>query len=396
MNVGFVPPQKERLILKMTPEERGYFSSLLEIADKNMTGKLEGKTGANFLKKSGLPTDVLKRIWLIAAQTDCKFLERDEFYIALRLVALAQNNMECSPESIRLNHPLPPLPKFDLKSEEQMMSSMSNITASSTNMGTNIQNQMNMNANSENVFALSNKEIEGYQNVFLMNKDMQNSISIIKAKQIWNGTGVSNDTMNYIIALMQSELKDQDSLTDKEFHVATHLIYKTLNMSSLPQSLPNELKSYLSSSTQSQSPIQNEEKTETQTSNDIEAVLLKEFNMKPIVHVDKKSNMNHYKGVAAVGLVNGVKNMLEQLKLMSAEAEEENSFLTKELEDSLDLYNSFIDDIEKVNKVLNGITSKKESIKNEIVDYRRKINIEKDNMAKISVNMKLIQDEIKE
>ena len=396
MNVGFVPPQKERLILKMTPEERGYFSSLLEIADKNMTGKLEGKTGANFLKKSGLPTDVLKRIWLIAAQTDCKFLERDEFYIALRLVALAQNNMECSPESIRLNHPLPPLPKFDLKSEEQMMSSMSNITASSTNMSTNIQNQINMSANSENVFALSNKEIEGYQNVFLMNKDMQNSISIIKAKQIWNGTGVSNDTMNYIISLMQSELKDQDSLTDKEFHVATHLIYKTLNMNSLPQSLPNELKSYLSSSTQSQSPIQNEEKTETQTSNDIEAVLLKEFNMKPIVHVDKKSNMNHYKGVAAVGLVNGVKNMLEQLKLMSAEAEEENSFLTKELEDSLDLYNSFIDDIEKVNKVLNGITSKKESIKNEIVDYRRKINIEKDNMAKISVNMKLIQDEIKE
>lgn len=396
MNVGFVPPQKERLILKMTPEERGYFSSLLEIADKNMTGKLEGKTGANFLKKSGLPTDVLKRIWLIAAQTDCKFLERDEFYIALRLVALAQNNMECSPESIRLNHPLPPLPKFDLKSEEQMMNSMSNITASSTNMSTNIQNQMNMNVNSENVFALSNKEIEGYQNVFLMNKDMQNSISIIKAKQIWNGTGVSNDTMNYIISLMQSELKDQDSLTDKEFHVSTHLIYKTLNMSSLPQSLPNELKSYLSSSTQSQSPIQNEEKSETQTSNDIEAVLLKEFNMKPIVHVDKKSNMNHYKGVAAVGLVNGVKNMLEQLKLMSAEAEEENSFLTKELEDSLDLYNSFIDDIEKVNKVLNGITSKKESIKNEIVDYRRKINIEKDNMAKISVNMKLIQDEIKE
>ena len=396
MNVGFVPPQKERLILKMTPEERGYFSSLLEIADKNMTGKLEGKTGANFLKKSGLPTDVLKRIWLIAAQTDCKFLERDEFYIALRLVALAQNNMECSPESIRLNHPLPPLPKFDLKSEEQMMGTMSNITASSTNMGSNIQSApMNMNVNNENIFSLGNKEIEGYQNVFFFFLDMQNSISIIKAKQIWSGTGVSNDTMNYILSLMQNELKDQDSLNDKEFHVATHLIYKTINMNNLPQSLPNELKTYLSS-TPSQNQIPSEEKTEATTSNDIEAVLLKEFNMKPIVHVDKKSNMNHYKGVAAVGLVNGVKNMLEQLKMMNAEAEEENAFLTKELEDSLDLYNSFIDDIEKVNKVLNGINSKKENIKNEIVDYRRKINIEKDNMAKISVNMKLIQDEIKE
>ena len=39
---------------------------------------------------------------------------------------------------------------------------------------------------------------------------------------------------------------------------------------------------------------------------------------------------------------------------------------------------------------------KKENVKNEIVDYRRKINIEKDNMAKILVNMKLLQDEIKE
>ena len=60
---------------------------------------------------------------------------------------------------------------------------------------------------------------------------------------------------------------------------------------------------------------------------------------------------------------------------MNTEAEEENAFLTKELEDSLDLYNSFIDDIEKVNKVLNGINSKKESIKNEIVDYRLYISV---------------------
>jgi len=30
-------------------------------------------------------------------------------------VALAQNKMEFTEESIRINHPIPPLPKFDLK-----------------------------------------------------------------------------------------------------------------------------------------------------------------------------------------------------------------------------------------------------------------------------------------
>ena len=393
--MNFGQPQKERLLLRMTPEERGYFSSLLEMADKNMTGKVEGKTGANFLKKSGLPTDVLKKIWFIAAQTDCSYLERDEFYIALRLVALAQNNMECSAESIRINHPLPPLPKFDLKSETISSSTSSSITNPNiqSSVGSTVPSTIDNNVESANdFFKLSDKEIEGYQNVFLMNKDKPNTISIIKAKQIWSGTGATNDKMNSVVALFDGIINEEEGFTDKAFHAATHIIFKTLHFPSPPY-LPEELQEYLSKS----APQTNENiEKDNQTSPDIEAVLLKEFNMKPIVHLDKKSNMNHYKGVSAVGLVNGMKNMLEQIKLMNADAEEENKFLTKELEESLELYNSFIDDIEKVNKVINSVNIKKENVKNEIVDYRRKINIEKDNMAKILVNMKLLQDEIKE
>ena len=57
MSYGY---DNNRLILKATQEEKGYFSSLYEMADNTMSGKLEGKVAANFLKKSGLPKDILK------------------------------------------------------------------------------------------------------------------------------------------------------------------------------------------------------------------------------------------------------------------------------------------------------------------------------------------------
>ena len=85
------------------------------MADPKGINKLEAKEAADFLKKSGLPKEMLRKIWLIAARTDTSFLLKEELYLAFRLVALAQNNMEVSEECIKLNHPLPPPPKFDFK-----------------------------------------------------------------------------------------------------------------------------------------------------------------------------------------------------------------------------------------------------------------------------------------
>lgn len=109
--------QSGRINVKLTREEKGYYANLFDMASKEGTNKVEGKEGAAFLKKSGLPREVLKNIWMIAAQTNLSWLERDEFYIALRLIALTQNNMPADAKSIIYNEPLPPLPKFDLKNK---------------------------------------------------------------------------------------------------------------------------------------------------------------------------------------------------------------------------------------------------------------------------------------
>jgi len=61
-----------------------------------------GKDAVIFFKKSGLPVEKLKEIWIIAAKTSNEYLTRDEFYLALRLIAYAQNNIKADENSVML------------------------------------------------------------------------------------------------------------------------------------------------------------------------------------------------------------------------------------------------------------------------------------------------------
>ena len=62
--------------------------------------KLSGPDSVTFFKRSGLPVDKLRDIWRSAAKTSNEYLTKDEFYVALRLIAYAQNNMRCDEDAI--------------------------------------------------------------------------------------------------------------------------------------------------------------------------------------------------------------------------------------------------------------------------------------------------------
>jgi len=68
---------------------------MFAIACPGDSNKLAGPQAVMFMKKSGLTIDKLKEIWKIAANTSNEYLTKDEFYVALRLIAYAQNNMRC-------------------------------------------------------------------------------------------------------------------------------------------------------------------------------------------------------------------------------------------------------------------------------------------------------------
>ena len=84
---------RKKLKVNLTEDEEIYFYNLFESLDNKNEGKLDSREAAEFMKKSGLSRNVLKTIWLIASQKSIKYIYRQEFYVALRLIALAQNNL---------------------------------------------------------------------------------------------------------------------------------------------------------------------------------------------------------------------------------------------------------------------------------------------------------------
>ena len=222
MNNSLNPPransQKKHLYVKLTQEEKGYFSNLFQLVDNDNIGKLKAKDAANFMKKSGLTRDILKNIYLIASQSSKQFLERDEFYVALRLIALAQNNMPYNAQAIILNRPIPPLPNFNLKKDYL--------------------------SDDDALFEMRNDEKVKYKRFFDINKDGNNdNISARKAIQMWRSTGVDDNIIKRIAEILKPN-ETKGFLNLREFQVATHLINLS-DKHEIPTQLPNNLRKYL-------------------------------------------------------------------------------------------------------------------------------------------------------
>ena len=95
-------PTKPRLKVNLNNNERGYYSSMLFQADPTESNKVQGKGAVAFFKKFGLPVDILKKIWVLASSNQ-DFLDREDFYVALKLISFAQNGIDVSEESIHKN-----------------------------------------------------------------------------------------------------------------------------------------------------------------------------------------------------------------------------------------------------------------------------------------------------
>ena len=210
--------QKKRLYVRLTQEEKGYYSNLFQLVDDQNIGKLKAKEAANFMKKSGLSKDVLKSIWLIASHTSKQFLEKDEFYVALRLIALAQNNMPYNAQAIITNNPLPPLPNFNLKKDFL--------------------------SDDDTLFEMRDDEKVKYKRFFDINKDGNNdNMTARKAIQMWRSTGADDNIIKKIADILRPN-ETKGFLNLREFQVATHLINLS-NKHEIPTQLPNNLRKYL-------------------------------------------------------------------------------------------------------------------------------------------------------
>ena len=64
------------------------------------------------MRDSCLSDKILKEIFLLTSHKNIYYIDKDEFFIILRLIALAQNKIAFTKDSLENNKPIPPLPIF--------------------------------------------------------------------------------------------------------------------------------------------------------------------------------------------------------------------------------------------------------------------------------------------
>ena len=243
-----------KLHVQLTGDENMLFNKLYNMLDNNNQGRIMGKPAANFMKTSGLDKNILKKIWLIAAQNSNTQMDKEEFFVALRLIALAQNNMPISAESIERNNPIPPLPQFNLNNNNQNnfgnrnnQNNFSNNNTPNMNFNNNQNNQNqnnNFNNNQNSIFDITESEKINYKNIFDNQKEPNlEKIRAHNAILVWKDNNAEDMAIRAVAEIIKP-LEQKGYMNLKEFQVACHLINISKNVT-LPPKLPLSLVNFL-------------------------------------------------------------------------------------------------------------------------------------------------------
>uniref|UniRef100_A0A8C2E8M0 Epidermal growth factor receptor pathway substrate 15 n=1 Tax=Cyprinus carpio TaxID=7962 RepID=A0A8C2E8M0_CYPCA len=182
--------------------------------DPSSSGRVGAGDAALFLKRSGLTDLVLGKIWDLA-DSDCKgLLNKQQFFVALRLVACAQNGLEVSLKS--LNAAVPP-PKF-------------HDTSSPLQFGP---------VPTDCPWAVKAEEKLKFDAIFDSLSPVGGMLTGDKVKPVLLNSKLPVDVLGRVWEL--SDI-DRDGMLDKdEFAVVMHLVYRALESEPVPMSLPATL-----------------------------------------------------------------------------------------------------------------------------------------------------------
>uniref|UniRef100_A0A3P8U2I9 Epidermal growth factor receptor pathway substrate 15 like 1 n=1 Tax=Amphiprion percula TaxID=161767 RepID=A0A3P8U2I9_AMPPE len=184
--------------------------------DPGNTGRVGPTEAALFLKKSGLPDITLGKIWDLADPDGKGYLDRQGFYIALRLVACAQSGQEVSLSSLNLT--VPP-PKF----KDTSSPSLSTTTS----------------ASGESHWAVRHEEKNKFDGIFESLAPVNGLLSGEKVKPVLINSKLPLDVLGKVWDL--SDIDKDGHLDKDEFAVAMHLVYRALEKEPVPALLPSAL-----------------------------------------------------------------------------------------------------------------------------------------------------------
>ncbi|ODA82138.1 hypothetical protein RJ55_00644 [Drechmeria coniospora] len=216
------------LNLNLTPEEKRVYGDLFKQADPENLRVVTGDAAVSFFDKTRLDSRVLGEIWQIADKENRGFLTPTGFGVVLRLIGHAQAGRE--PRADLALKPAP-LPRFD------GIHTAAAPAASTSPLGSSpIQAQGTGGA--VRIPALTPDKVAQYSALFERQPLQGNMLAGDQARQIFDKSGLPNETLGRIWALADTE--QRGALVQPEFIIAMHLLtsMKTGALRTLPNVLP--------------------------------------------------------------------------------------------------------------------------------------------------------------
>ncbi|XP_062547688.1 epidermal growth factor receptor substrate 15-like 1 isoform X2 [Armigeres subalbatus] len=185
--------------------------------DPKETNEIGALDAAKFLKKSGLSDVVLSRIWDQSDPSGRGFLTKEGFFVALKLIGLAQEGSEFNIKNIYNELPKPPkvgdLPKVPA--------------------------QVKLVPTENTDWSMKPEKRQQYEQLFESLGPMNGLLPGAKVRNTLMNSKLPVDTLGRIWDLAD---QDRDGSLDKhEFCVAMHLVYEALDKRAIPATLPPQL-----------------------------------------------------------------------------------------------------------------------------------------------------------
>lgn len=240
--------------LNLTPAEQSYYDTVYNYANKSSKNNhITGLIVRNLFVHTELNKSVLAEIWSLSDRQKHKYLDYQDFVIALRFIAMAQNNIPLTYHNLITQSNLP-LPKFNISFHSTSTSSnhtnLSNVDQRSISTGSTISNKTSatstlFNSSSDDTatqtqWSISDTERIHYIQLFTAaDTDKDGYIGGSDAVNFFQSSGLSKSDLRKIWLL--SDIDHDNQLSRDEFCIAIHLVLKVRKGIQIPVHLPYEL-----------------------------------------------------------------------------------------------------------------------------------------------------------
>ncbi|CAI4226405.1 unnamed protein product [Auanema sp. JU1783] len=176
---------------------------------------------AGFLRRSNLNHAILGRIWEISDYQKRGYLDKRGFYMALKLIAAAQQGHPVQPQSVYLTGLAPPT----------MVPSQASPAMSSSNSPSTAPASYN--------WAINTQDQAKYDAIFDSLTPVDGKLPGVKVRPVLLNSGLNPASLAKIWELAD---QDKDGQLDRvEMSVALHLVYRALQNEPVPGALPSNL-----------------------------------------------------------------------------------------------------------------------------------------------------------